>query len=70
LFSPAKTPVAIINRLHDEVTKVVARPDVKEKLLSTGIDVFGSTPQQLADYMKSEVAKWGKVIKAAGIRAK
>ena len=70
LFAPAKTPAAIINRLHDEVTKVVARPDVKEKLLSTGIDVYGSTPQQLADYMKSEVAKWGKVIKAAGIRAK
>jgi tripartite-type tricarboxylate transporter receptor subunit TctC len=68
-FAPAKTPAAIIKRLNQEVVAVLRRDDVKEKFSISGIDAVGSTPQELAAVMKSEMAKLGKVIKEAGIRA-
>ena len=70
LFAPAKTPGAAIARMHDEIVRVLGRADIREKLLGTGIEVIGSGPEQLAAYMKSEVAKWGNVIREAGLRAK
>jgi tripartite-type tricarboxylate transporter receptor subunit TctC len=69
ILAPAKTPPAIVNRLHAEIARVLAMPDVKEKFNNAGIEPVGSTPAQLAATMKSEMAKVGKTIKAAGIRA-
>ncbi len=69
LFAPAKTPATIINRLNSEVVAVLNRAAVKEKLFSAGVESVGSTPEQLAATMKSEVARMGKVIKQAHIRA-
>jgi tripartite-type tricarboxylate transporter receptor subunit TctC len=68
LFAPAKTPAAIVDRLNREVVRFLARTDVKEKFLATGVEAIGSSPQALAGAMKSEMATMGKVIKAAGIR--
>lgn len=69
VLAPAKTPAAIVNRLNQEMVRVLATADVKEKFNNAGIEPVGSTPAQLAATMKSEMARQGKMIKAAGIRA-
>ena len=68
MFAPAGTPAALVNRLSREIVKVLNRPDVKERHFNTGVETVGSTPEELAAKIKSEMAKWGKVIKDAGIR--
>lgn len=65
---PGKTPRPIINRLNKELTAVLNAPDIKEALFKQGLDAAPSTPEAFASYMKSEMAKWAKVIKAAGIK--
>jgi tripartite-type tricarboxylate transporter receptor subunit TctC len=69
IFGPAKTPPAIISKLNQEIVRALHRPDVKEKLIETGVDVIGSTSAQLATTMKSEMARLGKVLKDAGVRS-
>ena len=69
MFAPAKTPVPIINRLNQEIVRVLNREDVKEKLFSLGTEVVGNSPQQLAVVMKSEMTRMGKLIRDAGIKA-
>lgn len=69
VFAPAKTPAAIINFLNQELVRGLNRPDVKEKFTNAGAEVAGSTAQELAVMMKSEMTRMGKVIKDAGIRA-
>ena len=68
IFAPAKTPAAIINRLNQEIVRVLNRAEVKEKFFNAGVEVVGSSPEQLAATIKSEMARMGKVIKDAGIR--
>ena len=68
VFAPARTPAAIVQRLNDEIVRVLRRPDVKEKFLAAGVEPVGSTPQELGTTMKSEIVRIGKVIKDAGIR--
>ena len=63
LFAPAKTPRAIVDRLNDAVRKVIAMDDVRERLISTGADPVLSTPEQLADLLNRDYAKWGKLIR-------
>lgn len=66
---PAKTPRPVINRLNKELGAALLLPDIKEFLFKQGLDAAPSTPEELGAYMKSEMAKWAKVIKAAGIQA-
>lgn len=68
LFAPAGTPKTVISRLNKELLKILEIPDVHERLKRTGIDPSGSTPQELAAYIKSEKAVWSKVIRDAGIK--
>jgi tripartite-type tricarboxylate transporter receptor subunit TctC len=68
LFAPAKTPRAIVNRLNREVVRTLHTPKVKDKLASLGVEVIGSTPEQFAAHIKSEIARMSKVIRDAGIR--
>jgi tripartite-type tricarboxylate transporter receptor subunit TctC len=70
MFAPAKTPAAIINRVSEETVRVLNRADVKERFLNSGVEAVGNTPQQFAAAVKSEMVKWGKVIKDAGVREK
>ena len=69
MLAPAKTPAPIINRLNQETVRYLRMPDVKEKFLSSGVETVGSSPEQFAAKMKSEMARIGKLIKDAGIRA-
>jgi tripartite-type tricarboxylate transporter receptor subunit TctC len=69
LFVPANTPQPVIDRLHAEVMKVVAQPDVQAKLKGFGMEPSNMTPAQLLAYQKAEVDKWAKIIKAANIKA-
>ena len=68
LFAPAHTPRPIIDRLNKEVVQGLNRPEVREKFFNVGLEVVGSPPDELAAFVKSEIAKWGKVIREAGIR--
>jgi tripartite-type tricarboxylate transporter receptor subunit TctC len=68
MFVPAKTPATLINRLNEEIVRVLKRSDVKERLLSIGLDAAPSSPEQLAITLASERSRMGKVIKDAGIR--
>ncbi len=68
VFVPVKTPAALINRLNVEIVKVLRRDDVKERFLATGVETVGSTPEEFAAKIKSEMVRLGKVIKDAGIR--
>jgi tripartite-type tricarboxylate transporter receptor subunit TctC len=68
VLAPARTPRAIVTRLYDEIVKVLAVADTRDKLLAQGFEPVGSMPAEFAAYIKSEIAKWGKVIKAAGIK--
>lgn len=67
-FAPANTPKEIIAKLNKELTRALASHDVKEKLLNQGIDAVGSSPEEFVAYNKVETAKWGKLIKAQGIK--
>jgi tripartite-type tricarboxylate transporter receptor subunit TctC len=66
--APAKTPRPIIDRLHDSIVRALATPDLRERLQSQGADPVGNTPEQYTAFMVGEIAKWAKVIKAAGIK--
>jgi tripartite-type tricarboxylate transporter receptor subunit TctC len=69
VLAPAKTPAPIVSRLHGEIVKALNQPDSKERLNSQGLDVIGSSPDDFAAYIRTERAKYDKVIKAAGIKA-
>ncbi|MSQ73699.1 MAG: tripartite tricarboxylate transporter substrate binding protein [Betaproteobacteria bacterium] len=69
MFAPARTSTAIINRLSQEIGRVISSADVKEKFLGSGAEIIGGTPEQFAAKIKSEIIRMGKVIKDAGIRA-
>jgi tripartite-type tricarboxylate transporter receptor subunit TctC len=66
---PAKTSRAIVMRLNKDVSTALLTPDVKELLFKQGLDVAPETPEAFGAYIKSEIAKWAKVIKAAGLKA-
>jgi tripartite-type tricarboxylate transporter receptor subunit TctC len=66
---PAATPKEVINTLHREVVKIVALPDMKERLVTLGFDPAGSTPEEFAQRIMAELEMWGKVIRAANIKA-
>ncbi len=67
-FAPAKTPEAVIRRLNQEIVRFLNRSEVKERLLAMGVEVVATTPAELAATLKSEMSKYGKVIKDVGIR--
>jgi tripartite-type tricarboxylate transporter receptor subunit TctC len=68
LSVPAGTSKEIIARLHTETIKVVGLPDVKERLFNAGFEIVTSTPEQFAAFTRDEIQKWGKIVKAAGLK--
>ena len=68
MFVPASTPKPIVERLNKAALKVLAQPEVKEKLLSQGAEAVGDSPSQLGAVVKKEIAKWKQVVKAANIK--
>ena len=69
LFAPARTPSAIVNKLNSEVNALLKMPDVTERLLSLGAESMAMSPRELGVYVETEMAKWGKLIKASGAKA-
>jgi tripartite-type tricarboxylate transporter receptor subunit TctC len=67
-LAPAQTPRAIVSKLHVEIAKALNMPDVRERLLSQSTEPVGNTPAEFAAFIKSEHAKWGKVIRDANVR--
>jgi len=68
LFAPASTPLPFRDRVYREIARVLNRPGMKERLLNSGLETVGSSPEELAATIKLEMAKWGMVIKQAGMR--
>jgi tripartite-type tricarboxylate transporter receptor subunit TctC len=66
---PAATPRAVAGRLNAELLRIITLPDVKERMLGLGMDVAGGTPEEFGALVKSDIAKWAKVIRDAGIKA-
>ncbi len=69
LLAPARTPAAIVRKLHLESVKALALPDLRAKLTDLGLEVVGNSPDEFAAVIKSEIPKWANVIKEAGIKA-
>jgi tripartite-type tricarboxylate transporter receptor subunit TctC len=67
LFAPKRTPAPILRRLHDEAVKILVSEDIAQVFASQGVEPAHSTPAELEAYMRSESARWGKVIRTAGI---
>ena len=68
-LAPAGTPREIVARVAQEVAKAVSAPDLRDKLVQMGIEPVGNTPDQLAQFINDEIAKWAKVINTAGVKA-
>ena len=68
LLVPAGTPKAIVDRLHGQIVKMMAQPDVKSRVEGLGFDIIASSPAEFAAQVKAEVEKWTRVVKAAGIK--
>ncbi|MBI4190482.1 MAG: tripartite tricarboxylate transporter substrate binding protein [Betaproteobacteria bacterium] len=67
VLAPVATPREIVAKLQQEIARIVNMPDIRERLLGLGAEPVGSTPEQFGEYIRTEIAKWAKVVKAAGL---
>ena len=68
VFAPAGTPKPIVQRLNTEIAGIMKTPDVQARLADLGVEVGAGPPEQLGEFQKAEIAKWAKVVKAAGVK--
>ena len=68
LVAPANTPKPVLDKLNAEVARVLRTPEMKEKMIGLGTEVVANTPEQFAQYLREEMAKWSKIVKDAGIK--
>jgi tripartite-type tricarboxylate transporter receptor subunit TctC len=68
VLAPANTPRDIVAKLQGEMARILVTPDVKARLAADGADAVGSRPDEFANYIRAELAKWGKVVKTGGIK--
>jgi tripartite-type tricarboxylate transporter receptor subunit TctC len=66
---PAGTPRAIVTKIQGDIARALAQPDAKERVTALGFDIIASSPDEFAAQVKTEIQKWGKVIKASGVKA-
>jgi tripartite-type tricarboxylate transporter receptor subunit TctC len=69
VMAPGKTPKPIIDKLYRDIAEVLRMPDIVARIEAVGLEPAGITPQAFSDYIHSELAKWGKLIREAGIKA-
>jgi tripartite-type tricarboxylate transporter receptor subunit TctC len=67
VLAPAGTPREIVVKLQQEIARILKLPDVRERLISLGTEPVGSTPEQFGEYIRGEIVKWAKVVKATGM---
>ena len=68
VVAPASTPREVVMRLQTEIHRVIALPEIRAKLAEQGLDIATNTPEQFAAYIKSETAKWAKLIREVGVK--
>lgn len=69
IAAPAGTPAAIVTRLHKEISSMLDQPDIQKQIASDGSEIMRMSPSEFTTYMDNEMAKWGRVVKQAGIKA-
>lgn len=69
MLAPAKTPQPIVGKLNKEIARLLHQPDVKEKLAADGADAVGNTPAEFGTHIRSEIAKYSKLVKQLGLKA-
>ncbi len=70
VLAPAGTPRDIVLKWNGEVLRILNRPDMRERLIESGAEPGGGTPEEFGAFMRAEIAKWSAVVKAAKARAK
>jgi tripartite-type tricarboxylate transporter receptor subunit TctC len=68
MLVPAGTPRPVVDRLHGAMVKALAAPDIKQKFAEQSVEISGSTPEEFDKYIRAEIAKWSKVVKASGAK--
>jgi tripartite-type tricarboxylate transporter receptor subunit TctC len=68
LLAPAATPKEVLAKVHSDVVKVLADPELRKKIQDMGADVVGNSPEEFGAWMKAESAQWAEVIKAGNIK--
>ena len=68
IAAPAGTPDAVVRQLNAEINKVLKAPDVRAKLMSEGGDVLGGTPEQFASLLRSDLVRWGRIVRESGAK--
>ena len=68
LLAPSKTPAAIVTQLNGEIVKALKSDDMREMMARAGVEPLGNTPAEAMQFLKVEIAKWGKVIKTAKVK--
>jgi tripartite-type tricarboxylate transporter receptor subunit TctC len=69
VFAPAGTPVAVINRINAETEKILRQPEFQTKLANLGFEPRGGSPADADKYLRAELIKWARVVKATGAQA-
>jgi tripartite-type tricarboxylate transporter receptor subunit TctC len=64
---PARTPKPIVDRWHTDVAKIVARPEIRDRLIGLGLEPVANTPQEFEAWIKAEIEKWGEAMQAAKV---
>ena len=68
LLAPAGTPRAVIAKLHEEITRALRSPEVRERIASFGFEPVGNTPEEFGEFVKADIAQWARVAKQSGAR--
>ena len=68
MFAPAGTPPAIINRLHSEIVTAVKTSEIRDFMTGEGAEPVGSSPQEFATYLRTEIERYSKVVKAGNLK--
>jgi len=69
VFLPARTPRPIVMKMNQEIVKILTNPEVRQRLIDQGADPASGTPEEFAAYVKSEMTRWGQVVRSTGARA-
>jgi tripartite-type tricarboxylate transporter receptor subunit TctC len=68
MFVPAKTPPAVVAQINAEIAKILNAAEVKAKLVPQGMDITTGSPRELAQIIQADYARWGKLIREAGVK--
>ena len=68
IMGPAGLPRDVVTRLHNEGVRIIGLPDIQQRFSTLGIDIIGNTPEEFAEYIRAEYAKWAEVVKASGAK--